>query len=144
DKESYRPGERVQVILRSSTEEGQPEPAWLLVSVVNEHAIAPVPELAEPSLPAHFYLTTEVRRPEDLEQADFLLSNHPGAATALDLFLGTQGWRRFRAASTFAQLGPQDAAAPRSEGAEAARLVRLDNEEQVRRKAEASVAAALA
>jgi hypothetical protein len=31
-----------------------------------------------------------------LEQADFLVSSQPQAATALDLFLGTQGWRRWR------------------------------------------------
>ncbi|MGH7227175.1 MAG: hypothetical protein ACRELF_28500, partial [Gemmataceae bacterium] len=47
------------------------------------------------TMPAHFLLTTEVRRPEDLEYADFLLGSHPQAAEALDLLLGTQGWRRF-------------------------------------------------
>ena len=46
-------------------------------------------------MPTHFLLTTEVRRPEDLEYADFLLGPHPQAAEALDLLLGTQGWRRF-------------------------------------------------
>src|SRR5262249_49515103 len=40
-------------------------------------------------------LTTEVRNPEDLENADVLLSDHPGAAASLDLLLGCQGWRRF-------------------------------------------------
>ncbi|HEY7423984.1 MAG TPA: alpha-2-macroglobulin family protein, partial [Gemmataceae bacterium] len=47
------------------------------------------------AMPTHFLLTTEVRRPEDLEYADFLLGSHPQAAEALDLLLGTQGWRRF-------------------------------------------------
>ena len=46
-------------------------------------------------MPTHFLLTTEVRRSEDLEYADFLLGTHPKAAEALDLLLGTQGWRRF-------------------------------------------------
>src|SRR5712692_3342310 len=46
-------------------------------------------------MPTHYYLTTEVRRPEDLEYADVLLGAHPKAAAALDLLLGTQGWRRF-------------------------------------------------
>jgi hypothetical protein len=36
-----------------------------------------------------------VKKAEDLEQADFLLSDRPEARTALDLLLGTQGWRRF-------------------------------------------------
>src|SRR5262249_15016508 len=43
----------------------------------------------------HFLLTNEVRKPDDLEHTDFLLGSHPNAAIALDLLLGTQGWRRF-------------------------------------------------
>ena len=46
-------------------------------------------------MPTHFLLTTEVRRPEDLEYADFLLGPQAKATEALDLLLGTQGWRRF-------------------------------------------------
>src|SRR5262249_55230330 len=46
-------------------------------------------------LPAHFLLAGEVKNPADLEHADFLLTDHPKAAIALDLLLGTQGWRRF-------------------------------------------------
>src|SRR5947207_867371 len=47
------------------------------------------------TMPTHFLLTSEVRRPEDLEHADVLLGTHPKAAAALDMLLGTQGWRRF-------------------------------------------------
>src|SRR5262249_16830583 len=47
------------------------------------------------SMPTHFLLTNEVRKPEDLEHTDFLLTSHANAAIALDLLLGTQGWRRF-------------------------------------------------
>ena len=47
------------------------------------------------AMPTHFLLTTEVRNPEDLENADVLLGDHPKAAAALDLLLGCQGWRRF-------------------------------------------------
>ena len=46
-------------------------------------------------LPTHFLLAGEVRSGEELEHADFLLTDHPKAAAALDLLLGTQGWRRF-------------------------------------------------
>ena len=55
---------------------------------------------------AHFYLTREVQRPEDLEDAECLLADTPEARQALDLFLGTHGWRRF------VQAGPTD---PRGE-----------------------------
>ena len=53
-------------------------------------------------MPTHFLLTTEIRDPEDLEYADFLLGPHPKAAASLDLLLGCQGWRRF------AEQNPQD------------------------------------
>src|SRR5206468_9631359 len=46
-------------------------------------------------LPADFYLTSELRQPEDLEQADFLVREDVQAYKSLDLFLGTHGWRRF-------------------------------------------------
>src|SRR6185295_18109076 len=40
-------------------------------------------------------LSGEVKHPAELEHADFLLTDHPKAGVALDLLLGTQGWRRF-------------------------------------------------
>src|SRR5262249_39074066 len=46
-------------------------------------------------LPADFYLASELRQPEDLEQADFLVREDAQAFKSLDLFLGTHGWRRF-------------------------------------------------
>ena len=47
------------------------------------------------SLATFFDFVGEVRKAEDLEFADFLLTDHPKAPVALDLLLGTQGWRRF-------------------------------------------------
>ena len=46
-------------------------------------------------MPTHFFLMNEIDKPDDLEKADFYLSDDPKAAAALDLLLGTQGWRRF-------------------------------------------------
>src|SRR5262249_52462501 len=46
-------------------------------------------------LPAHFFLTTGGRQPGGRGYADFLVGPPPKAAVALDLLLGTQGWRRF-------------------------------------------------
>ena len=37
------------------------------------------------AMPTHFYLTSEVEKPEDLEKADFYLSDDPKADEALDL-----------------------------------------------------------
>ena len=45
-------------------------------------------------------MTSEVENPEDLEHANFYLSDDPEAAESLDLLLGTQGWRRFVSGSS--------------------------------------------
>src|SRR5207249_11839396 len=76
-------------------EKAQPAPAIVMVAVVDRSVLKLADEKTARSLPTHFYLTTEVRRPEELEYADFLLGPHPKATVALDLLLGTQGWRRF-------------------------------------------------
>ncbi len=95
DKASYSPGESVRVGIRATNENGQQQPAIALVAVVDQELLKSADEKTYRSMPAHFLLTTEVRRPEDLEHADFFLSDSPQAAKALDLLLGTQGWRRF-------------------------------------------------
>jgi uncharacterized protein YfaS (alpha-2-macroglobulin family) len=103
DHEHYVPGDRVKVTVKSSDENQQPAPAIVMLAVVDKSVLKLADEKTYRSMPAHVLLTTEIRRPEDLEHADFLLGSTPGAnATglasaekALDLLLGTQGWRRF-------------------------------------------------
>jgi hypothetical protein len=95
DKTRYSPGESVQLTLSATDERGQPTAAVAMVGVVNHSVVSLADEKTFRSMPTHFLLTSEVRRPEDLEYADVLLSDHPKAAYALDLLLGTQGWRRF-------------------------------------------------
>src|SRR5262249_4301437 len=51
-------------------------------------------ERKERSLAAHFYLAGDVAG-EELDNADLALTDTPASCQALDLFLGTQGWRRF-------------------------------------------------
>jgi hypothetical protein len=95
DKSLYVPGDRVQLRYAATNEKGQAVPAVLMVAVTDKSVLKLADEKTFRTMPTHFLLTTEVRRPEDLEHADFMLSNHPKAAQALDLLLGTQGWRRF-------------------------------------------------
>jgi len=95
DKERYVPGEKVKLSIAGLNEKEQPAPAIAMVAVVDKSVITMADEKTAHTLPTHFYLSTEIRRPEDLEYADFLLSPHPKAPAALDLLLGTQGWRRF-------------------------------------------------
>ncbi|MBN2579223.1 MAG: hypothetical protein JXB10_09550 [Pirellulales bacterium] len=97
-RESYSPGDKVVLSLNVTDEKGKPVPAALGVSVVDD-ALLSLADDHTPNLTTHFLLTTEIEKPEDLEDADFYLSNEKkngvGAETALDLLLGTQGWRRF-------------------------------------------------
>lgn len=95
EKQHYTPGDRVKLHVSAKDENDRPAPAVLMMAVTDKSVVKLADEKTLHSLPTHFLLTTEVRRPEDLEHADFLLSDHPQARQALDLLLGTQGWRRF-------------------------------------------------
>ena len=95
DRSSYQPGEPVQLRLQARNEKRQLTPSIAMVAVFDGNASRIADDKTERTMPTHFLLTTEVRNPEDLENADVLLGNHPKAAVALDLLLGAQGWRRF-------------------------------------------------
>jgi hypothetical protein len=95
DKQKYVPGEKVTLSVQASDEDGKATPALVMLGVVDKRVVTLADEKTFRSMPTHFLLTTEVRNPEDLEYADFLLGSHPKAAQALDLLLGAQGWRRF-------------------------------------------------
>jgi alpha-2-macroglobulin-like protein len=95
DKARYSPSGRVTLDIAATNEKARPAPAILLVGVVNQSVIAMAANKTDRLLPTQFLLAGEVRHPAELEHADFLLTDHPKAAVALDLLLGTQGWRRF-------------------------------------------------
>src|SRR5262249_54625925 len=81
--------------LAAQNEKGQPAAAILLVAVVNQSVVAMADNKTDRLLPTHFLLAGDVKNPAELEHADFLLTDDPTAAVALDMLLGTQGWRRF-------------------------------------------------
>jgi hypothetical protein len=95
DKKVYTPGERVKLSLKATDEKKRPAAAILMMAVVDKSVITLADDKTARSLPTQFFLMTEVRGPEDLEHADFLLTDNSLAERALDLLLGTQGWRRF-------------------------------------------------
>lgn len=95
DKESYAPGDKVTLNVTASDEKNRPTAAVLMAAVVNQSVVAMADDKTERQLPTHFLLAGELQHPEQLEHADFVLTNHPKAAETLDLLLGTQGWRRF-------------------------------------------------
>ena len=95
DRASYVPGMKTKLMVETRDEHDQPAPALVMLGVVDKSVLAMADEKTARTMPTHFLLTTEVRRGEDLEYADVLLGSHPRATEALDLLLGTQGWRRF-------------------------------------------------
>jgi len=94
DGRRYAPGEEVDLSLQVTDQNGEPVSAVLGVAVVDD-ALLSLADDDHPGMATHLLLTTEVEKPEDLEDADFYLSDSPEAPEALDLLLGTQGWRRF-------------------------------------------------
>ncbi|GAA5504831.1 MG2 domain-containing protein [Novipirellula caenicola] len=88
------PGESTRLTLQVRDETGEPTPAVLGVAVVDDAALR-MDDTERPNLRTHFLLTSEIQKPEDLEHANFYMSDSDEAAEAVDLLLGTQGWRRF-------------------------------------------------
>ncbi len=108
---AFVPGSPVELRVTATDEAGNPKPAVLWAAVVNNSVVTMADETTARSLPTHFLLGGEVQKPEDLENADFLLTDHPQAKAALDLLLGTQGWRRFAETRLFQKLAPTPDAA---------------------------------
>ncbi len=95
DQDHYLPGNKVQLNVRSLNEKEKQIPVVAMVAVINQSIITMADQKTDRQIASHFLLASEVEKPDDLEYADFLLSDNPKAAKALDLLLGTQGWRRF-------------------------------------------------
>jgi hypothetical protein len=85
-------GSALTLSISATDEKKNPAAAVLWAAAVNTGA---APGSKDRLMPTHFLLAGEVENPDSLEYADFLLTTHPKAGEALDLLLGTQGWRRF-------------------------------------------------
>jgi hypothetical protein len=90
-QEQSKAGDHVRLDVESRDERNELAAAWLAVIVRQRSAHGPC--VGSPQ--AFFHLLSQVRHPEDLEQADIAVQDDPRSLAALDLFLGTQGWRRF-------------------------------------------------
>jgi hypothetical protein len=95
DKARYKPGERVQLTIQARNESGKAESTVLVAAVVDENAA----DMGGGEAP-DFYLSSELRQPQDLEHMDIWPRDGARALAALDRFLATQGWRRFGPAPT--------------------------------------------
>lgn len=85
-------GQSVNWTVRARDARGAAARAYVLATVVDER-FRPTQERPPAE---HFFLATSVRGGADLDSAHLLLGESAEAKRALDLFLGTHGWRRFR------------------------------------------------
>jgi hypothetical protein len=90
----HQPGDAVQLAFSVQNERGRPLSAVLGAAVVDEAALSLVRDRSA-SLTTHFWLTGQIDDVRGLEDANVYLAEGSAAEQALDLLLGTQGWRRF-------------------------------------------------
>ncbi|MHB8874846.1 MAG: MG2 domain-containing protein, partial [Myxococcaceae bacterium] len=93
DKKSYVPGDTVKLTART-TRGGKPVAAVVSLTVSDDAVLEMVEKREQvPGLPAMVLLEPEVQELADAHV--YLDEKNPKAPLAVDLLLGTQGWRRF-------------------------------------------------
>jgi hypothetical protein len=93
DRASYTPREKVSLKIKASDLAGKPVAASLGVSVVDDTVLALADDKTA-KLTAHLFLEEELPA-TPIEDPNFYFSDKPEAAAALDLLMGTKGYRRF-------------------------------------------------
>ncbi|NBY01958.1 MAG: hypothetical protein EBQ87_08260 [Planctomycetes bacterium] len=111
DQAGYVPGQKVKLKIETSDELSKLASSVIMLGVVDRSVLTMADEKTARTMPTHFLLTTEIRKSQDLEYSDVLLGEHPRASEALDLLLGSQGWRRFaeQDPSKFRQMHKEEA-----------------------------------
>ncbi|MBC8869581.1 MAG: hypothetical protein H8E44_09195 [Planctomycetes bacterium] len=148
--EKHAPGDQVELGLLVHDENGQPQQAVLGVSVVDDALLA-LADDKSPRMTTHFWLTSQIDKPEELEDANFYLKEDEQATAALDLLLATQGWRKFKrvpldrlaradiADKREGKPASQSALASLATGEAASPVILADNNRQSRKALEGSV-----
>jgi hypothetical protein len=94
DAKTYSPGGKVRVHLRTTDEQGRPTSAVVGLTVTDDSVLEMIDKREQPArLPAMVYLENEVRELTDAHV--YLDPQNNKSELAVDLLLGTQGWRRF-------------------------------------------------
>src|SRR5262249_47792664 len=93
DKKSYSPREKVTLNVATTDLAGKPVQADMELSVVDDTVLSFADDKTAVQL-AHLFLEDEL--PDvTIEEPNFYFSDKPEAAQALDLIMGTKGYRRF-------------------------------------------------
>lgn len=94
DSKSFVPGGKARVTLETTDELGKPVDAVVGVTVTDDSVLEMVERREQaPRLPVMVLLEGDVRELADAHV--YLDSKNPQAPLAVDLLMGTQGWRRF-------------------------------------------------
>lgn len=93
DRDSYEPGDTVTLAVTTRDAAGRPAAADLALAVVDEALLSLANDRTAHIL-AQLYLLPEMPG-QEIEDASFYFGADPKAPRAMDLLLGTRGWRRF-------------------------------------------------
>jgi alpha-2-macroglobulin-like protein len=94
DRDRYVPGGKAQLTLRTTDEAGKPVSAMVGLTVTDDSVLEMIETREQaPRLPVMVLLENDINELADAHV--YLDRNNPDAPEALDLLLGTQGWRRF-------------------------------------------------
>lgn len=94
DKEQYTPGGKVRLTIKTTDGDGKPVSAMVGITATDESVLEMIEKREQaPRLPVMVLLEGEVRELADAHV--YLDPQNDEAPLAVDLLLGTQGWRRF-------------------------------------------------
>ncbi|MGH7202398.1 MAG: alpha-2-macroglobulin family protein, partial [Planctomycetaceae bacterium] len=94
DRESYVPGGSAKLTVKTTDSDGEPISAVVGLTVTDDSVQEMIEKREQaPRLPVMVFLEPEVQELADAHV--YLDAENPEAPRALDLLLGTQGWRRF-------------------------------------------------
>lgn len=98
DHERYMPGGKVSLTLSATDDAGNPAEAVVGMTVTDDSVLEMIEKREQaPRLPIMVLLEPDVKELADAHV--YLDSANPAAPKAIDLLLGTQGWRRFAVVS---------------------------------------------
>ena len=118
DRASYAPRDKVALVVKTTDEGGRPVPADVALAVVDD-TVLNFADSKTGNILAQLYLEPEMPG-QTVAEPNFYFPKDAKAPEALDLVLGTQGWRRFewtrvKAAAAVARRGSSSRrAAPRA------------------------------
>jgi uncharacterized protein YfaS (alpha-2-macroglobulin family) len=104
DRPSYAPRDLVDLTVRATDLRGKPVEADLSLAVVDDKVLSFADDKSAHIL-ARLYLESEMPG-QEIEEPNFYFEGKPKSAAALDMVLGTQGWRRFQWQAVFAPPPP--------------------------------------